>query len=302
MDRRYFLKSSTAIGATAGLAVFARNSSAQTPPTRIGGPKLKLSLNAYSFNTYLRENKISLDGLLEFCAKLGFDAVDPTGYYFPGHPTPPPDDFLNEFKRKAHILGLDISGTGVRNNFAVADKSAREADIKHIKEWVIVSAKMGAPVLRVFAGKEIPEGYTWDQTAQWMADDLGECTEFGEKHGIIIALQNHAGFIKTSDQVLKIFKMVNSKWLGLHLDIGSFPTPDPYEDIEKVISYAVNWQIKENVKTNNGPQKTDLKKLFKIIHNGNYRGYLPLETLGPGDPYEKVTNFLGEVKKVMAEF
>ncbi len=62
----------------------------------------------------------------------------------------------------------------MRNDFAVADKASREADKKHIKEWVQFSVKMGAPVLRVFAGKKKTDGYTWDQTAQWMADDLGE--------------------------------------------------------------------------------------------------------------------------------
>lgn len=299
MNRRTFFKNSALGSAAAGL-ILARNSVAQTPPTRIGGPKLKLSLNAYSFNTYLMENKMSLDGLLEFCAKQGFEAVDPTGYYFPGYPSVPADDFLYNFKYKAHILGLDISGTGVRNDFTVPDKTVREADKKLVKEWIIVSAKMGAPVLRVFAGKGVPDGYSWDQTAQWMAEDLAECAEYGQKHGIIIALQNHAGFIKTSDQILKIFKLVDSKWLGLHLDIGSFPTADPYKDIEKVVSYAVNWQIKEEVKTNAGPQKTDLKKLFNIIRNGNYRGYLPLETLGAGDPYEKVGRFLARVNETLA--
>lgn len=299
MNRRNFLKST-------GMGLLAAGSSAAVAgipkPERIGGPRLKLSLNAYSFNTYLKEGKISLDGLLEFCAKLGFDAVDPTGYYFPGYPAPPDDTFLFNFKRKAHYLGLDISGTGVRNDFAVADKASREADKKHVKEWVVVAQKMGAPVLRVFAGREVPEGYTWDQAARWMADDLAECAEFGARHGVIIALQNHAGFIKTADQVLKIFEMVNSPWLGLHLDIGSFPTADPYNDIEKVVDLAVNWQIKENVKTDKGTEPTDLNLLFTIIRKGNYRGYLPLETLGPGDPYEKVTNFLEQVKKVMKNF
>ena len=90
--------------------------------------------------------------------------------------------------------------------------------------------------------------------------------------------------------------MVNSKWLGLHLDIGSYPTKDPYVDIEKTVKYAVNWQIKEYVKILDTKVKTDLKRLFTIIKKENYRGYLPLETLGPGDPYKKVTKFLGEVK------
>ena len=116
----------------------------------------------------------------------------------------------------------------------------------------------------------------------------------------MIVLQNHAGFLKTADDVLTILKQVNSEWLGLMLDIGSFPTKDPYEDITRVTPYAVTWQIKEHVKVQGKQVKTDLEKLFKIIRKTNYRGYLPLETLGAGDPKIKVTTFLKEVREALA--
>jgi sugar phosphate isomerase/epimerase len=46
---------------------------------------------------------------------------------------------------------MGISGTGVRNNFTTADKSVRDDGVKHIKEFVEVAARLGAPVIRVFA-------------------------------------------------------------------------------------------------------------------------------------------------------
>jgi hypothetical protein len=125
---------------------------------RAGGPRLKTSLNAYSFNKMLSDHLkgtgkgMSLFELLDFCAEHDFDAIDPTGYYFPGYPKPPSDAYLNEFKRRAFVRGLDISGTGVRTHFASADKAKRESDVQLVKDWVEVAARMGAPVLRVFAG------------------------------------------------------------------------------------------------------------------------------------------------------
>jgi hypothetical protein len=44
---------------------------------------LKISLNAFSFDKPLRAGTMTLDDLLEYCAKTGFDGVDLTGYYFP---------------------------------------------------------------------------------------------------------------------------------------------------------------------------------------------------------------------------
>src|ERR1700712_4343619 len=63
------------------------------------GHKNKVSLNAYSFNEPLRNGSMTLDHLLEFCADTGFDAVDVTGYYFPGYPTAPADEYIYHIKR-----------------------------------------------------------------------------------------------------------------------------------------------------------------------------------------------------------
>lgn len=45
---------------------------------KVSGAKIKISLNAYSFNKQLRSGYINLDELLEYCAELNFDAVDIT--------------------------------------------------------------------------------------------------------------------------------------------------------------------------------------------------------------------------------
>ena len=259
------------------------------------GHKFKLSLNVYSFNSLLREGKIDLFDVLDFCAEYNFDAIDPTGYYFPGYPAVPTDDYINEFKRKAFHLGLDISGTGVRNDFANPDPASRKADMEMIKEWIIATAKLGIPYLRVFAGNDKHEGFSRDQVFKWMAKDFQDCCKFGEKYGVIIGLQNHNGFIKTADDVDRLFNMVDSEWFGLNLDIGSYRQKDPYAEVEKNIKYAVTWQIKENVWIDDKETPTDYVKLFQIIKKAGYRGYLPLETLGAGDPFKKVPVLLDKV-------
>jgi len=41
--------------------------------------KIKLSCNLYSFDAPLRSGEMSLEQVVDLCAELGFDAVDPTG-------------------------------------------------------------------------------------------------------------------------------------------------------------------------------------------------------------------------------
>lgn len=262
----------------------------------VKAPRLKLSLNAYSFNEPLRKGDMKLFDLLDFCAEHNFDAVDITGYYFPGYPQVPPDEYIFSLKQKAFKLGLDISGTGVRNDFSTPDAARRKADIILIKQWIEVAAKLGAPVIRVFSGLSVPPGYTWDAIATWMIEDLKECAAHGKAHGVIVAIQNHFDFIKTADEATRLIEGVASDWFGLVLDIGSYRGPDPFNDITSTAKYAVNWQLKENMYVNEVEQKTDVRRIINIIKHSGYRGYVPIETLGAGDPYFKVPAFLKEVK------
>jgi sugar phosphate isomerase/epimerase len=174
---------------------------------------LKTSLNAYSFNKLLndairgRGEGITLMGVLEFAAKNKFDGFDPTGYYFPGYPELPPDSYVDSLKRRAADLGLGISGTGVRNNFTTADKSVRDAGVRHIKQWVEVAARLGAPVVRVFADTQM-RAQTWQSVSNnasradvesWISAALRECADHGRKFGVRIGVQNHGDFLQTGE-------------------------------------------------------------------------------------------------------
>ena len=260
--------------------------------------KLKTSLNAYSFNGPLMKGDMSLDELLEYCAANQFDAVDITAYYFPGYPEVPSDAYLYHIKQKAFLLGLEISGTGVRNDFTDPDPAKRKASVELVKSWIVAAEKLGVPVIRVFSGtadvKDIPR----EKVDDYMVADLKECVEFGKAHGVVVGIQNHHDCLKTAEETIEIIQRVNSDWFGLILDIGSFRT-DAYQEIEKAIPYAVSWQLKENLYVNGFEQKTELNKLMAIIQKSSYRGYIPLETLGEGDPKVKVQLFLQEIRAAM---
>jgi sugar phosphate isomerase/epimerase len=302
-SRRDFMRSMLAVPIAASVPLTVSGisplSSSLFSTSKKHGHKLKLSLNVYSFNNPLRAGEIDLFDVLDFCAEYNMDAIDPTGYYFPGYPEVPSDKYINEFKRKAFLLGLDISGTGVRNDLANPDESSRNADLKMIKAWVVAAAKLGIPNVRVFAGTHEHEGFTRDQVFEWMAKDLKTCCEFGQEFGVVIAVQNHNDFLKTAADVDRIFEMVDSPWMGLNLDIGGYRQHDPYTEIKQNIKYAVTWQIKENVFIDGLETPTDFVKLLGIIKDSAYRGYLPIETLGAGDPYKKVPVLLENVRNAI---
>lgn len=261
--------------------------------------RFKISLNAYSFNKPLTEKTTSLEELITFCSREGFDAIDTTGYYFPGYPVVPPDEYIYRLKNKAHRAGIEISGTGIRNEFALPDKKKRKKEVLFVKKWIEVAAKLGAPVIRIFTGKTLPENHSWNEVEEWIIENIISCVEYARKYGVIVAVQNHNDFVKTADQAIDIIKKVNSEWFGLVLDTGSFITGEPYSEIQKTAKYAVNWQVKEKLNYQGQSTDMDLEKLFRIIKASDYRGYLPIETLSPGDPFQIVPPFLKQVKNAL---
>ena len=44
----------------------------------------------------------------------------------------------------------------------------------------------------------------------------------------------------------------------------------------------------------------DLAKIRNIIDRSDYRGYVPFEALGAGDPRPKIVAFLGQIRKAFS--
>lgn len=289
MNRRHLL------GALAARPLFAAREVSRQPGTRI-----KIGLNAYSFNKPLMAGTMKLPEVIEYCAQQQIDGVDLTGYYFPGYPNVPSDEFLYALKRTAFLNGVTITGTGVRNDFALTDPSSRRGHIQLVKDWVDVAAKLGSDMVRVFSGRELPKGYTFDQVLDWMVPAFAECAKYGKEHGVIVGLQHHDDFLKTAAETIRVVKMVDSDWFSVILDVGSLREGDPYQEIEKLLPYASNWQIKEHVWYGTKRVEIDLPRLRALIEKIGYRGFTPIEALGEGDPKEVVSVFLGKVRKAFA--
>jgi sugar phosphate isomerase/epimerase len=305
-NRRQFL---TTIGAAASAgAVWAAKTES-----------LKPGMNAYSFNKLLndairkRGPGVTLDGVLEFAAKCKFAAFDPTGYFFPGYPKRPDDAYVDALKKHAVDLGLALSGTGVRNNFTTADKDVRAQGVAHIKEWVEVAARLGVPVIRVFADTQM-RAQTWQTVSNgasrkdvqdWIVDALHQCAEQGKKYNVKIGVQNHGDFVATGEQQLELIKAVGSDFCGPIVDTGYYKTQDPYMDIALVAPHAVNWQVKQSVFGEESEAPTDLIRLLKIVRKSGYNGYLPIETLSPQgkpyDPFTVVPAFLAQLNDAIAK-
>lgn len=256
----------------------------------------KLSVAAYSFRHHLPQDgkpgKITLADFFEVAANLGMTAVEPTGYYF----TAEDAEYVHALRAKAHRLGLDISGTAIRNDFCDPDSDRRKAEVAHVKHWVDVALQLGAPHIRVFAGNP-HKGVSDEQATAWAIECLKECADYAGTQGIFLGIENHGYLTTSGDKLIEVASGVGHEWLGINLDTGNFDER-PYDNIARAAPMAVNVQLKLEVAglTPKSKEPADFARIFRILRDNGYRGYVALEYEGKEDPYTGVPKFLADVR------
>jgi sugar phosphate isomerase/epimerase len=255
---------------------------------------MRLSCCAYSYRQPLQNDTMSLEAFLETVRDMHLDGVELTAYYFPSTERA----YLNQLKRRAHELGLAISGTAIGSDFAQPEAEKRRAHIQMTKEWTDHSVVLGAPTLRVFAGP-VREGSTQEQAFGWVVECLQECAAYAAERGVLLALENHGGLTSTADQTLALLQAVDSEWLGLNLDFGNF-SGDAYTQIAQCASYAVATHAKIVYKGVGGHEKVDYRHVRSIMENVGYRGFLAIEYEENEDPLTAVPAFARELQEAFA--
>jgi len=304
------------------------------PATKYYTGDYKLSLNMYTFNSNINSAlnnqstppPLSTLDTIKWAGDIGFDAVDVTLYYIPGYtaaslPEVPGDEiisFVHQVKETAIKAGIEISGTGIRNDFASTNAAQREMDIERIKYWLKPAEAMGAPVMRVFAGL-VPEDiaiYGWDHiTKNRIVPALREVADYAaDNHpNVLIAIQNHADMLCTANQTIQLIKWVNRRNVGVVNDTGSFMdfmSRDAsqykwYDDIALVNPYAFNFQVKTKPAGAGTKEDIDLVRFFTDLRKSPYRGYVPIELLWTASektneiPFQETKKFLETVREVM---
>jgi sugar phosphate isomerase/epimerase len=300
LSRRQFLR--TSLGAGLGWvgvsAMGLRSAWGIEPIRRSGWPRFALSLAAYSFREFFSPKagarRITLFEFIDYCAEQGLQGTELTSYYFP---EPLEDEFLRRVRRHAFLRGLAVSGTAVGNNFVLPPGPERDRQIQLVKTWVDRAVVLGAPHIRVFAGSK-PAGMDMAQAKALCVQALQECCEYAGSRGIFLGLENHHGIVAEVEDMLDIVRAVQSPWFGVNLDTGNFYTDDPYADLAKCAPYAVNVQVKVDIRRR-GQTKSepaDLQRLAQILRAANYQGYVALEYEGAEDPWTAVPVWLKKMK------
>lgn len=300
MKRRDFLQTGCLAGVASAALTASPECLAMGPIDRPSPGHLRVSLAAYSLRKYLqpagdKPAEMDLFEFVDFCHAHELAGAELTSYYFP---TNVDDDYLLKLKRHCHLRGVSISGGAIRNDFTQLDPLAVARDVAHTRQWIGHYAKLGAPTIRIFAGQPI--------AGEDLSKSLARCAQICQlacidaaQHGVILALENHGGVTARAEGLLEIVQQVESPAFGVNFDSGNFNSSnDPYRELEMIAPYAVNAQVKVEVRIDGMAQPTDFSRVMQILRRANYSGWVALEYEAAQDPLEAIPAYLKQLKQL----
>lgn len=275
--RREFLQGAAAVAA--GLAL----SSNSIVQAKEADKLYDISLAGWSLHKAIFGGKVNhLDFSKIAKEDFGITGVEYVNQFFKDKATDA--TYLAELNKRANDYGVKqllimIDGEGALG--APSDKDRTKAIENHYK-WVDAAKTLGCHSIRVnaqSAGK--PE-----EAAKLAADGLSRLTEYGDKAGINIIVENHGGLSSDGQWLAGVIKSVNNPRCGTLPDFGNFNLGlgkqyDRYKGVTELMPFAKAVSAKSHDFDAEGNEiHTDYFKMMKIVVDAGYHGYVGIEYEG----------------------
>jgi sugar phosphate isomerase/epimerase len=283
--RRDFLKTSAAGFAFAGAAP-------GTPAKTL--PRLLPGCCAYSYGSYLKDDRMTMQDFIVKAVELGVLGVELTAYWLKS--TEPA--YLAGLRTLGHKQGMPFSGVAIGTQMCQPDGAKRREATESITKWVDATDMLGASHLRVF-GDVLPPGATVAQGIDWVVEVMKPACDYAGRKGIILGMETHMGLTVKAANVLEILHRVDSPYAGCTLDISNWKS-EPYEDIAACLPYASNAHIRDYWGEAKNP--LDLDRVFGMFAKAGYKGYMSVEYEGAEDPMTGVPKLVEKVKRLSRKF
>ncbi len=280
IHRRQFLQAAGAVAAGTGLGF----ANPQTPEANAEEsinktPRLLAGCCAYSYGPDLRRGRMTMEDFILKAVELRLDGIDMTAYYFKSTEAA----YLAGLRHLAYKNAVPFSGAACGVSMVQADAAKRAQALAEIKNWVDVADQLGAPHLRVFAGK-LPPGATLPQAIGWVVEIMKAASDYSGKKGIMIGVEDHSGVTQNAGVCLEVMHRVDSPYAGINLDITHFiptPTQDAYAQIAACIPYATNTHIRDYFDDHT---PVDMDRVWRLFSQAGFKGYMSAEYERDEDP------------------
>ncbi len=284
-NRRQFLQqmSGLAAGAVLGQNVFA----AETVKKSF----FEISLAQWSLHKALFAKQLdNLDFPEKAKNDFGISVVEYVNVFFKDKAKD--TSYLNELLKrcrdndvKNHLIMCDGEG-----NLGAAKDADRLIAVENHYKWVDAAKHLGCATIRVNAAGEGSRS----AVAKAAVDGLGRLSEYADKVGINVIVENHGSYSSDGSWLAGVMKEVNKKNVGTLPDFGNFcikrdasnwmtclESYDRYVGTKELMPFAKGVSAKTYDFDEQGNCiETDYYKIMKIVKDSGFKGYIGIEYEG----------------------
>lgn len=207
-------------------------------------------------------------------------------------------DFINEPELidqcldTAERVGVKIDNFSLNANFLQLTEDEYEAEVKRVKEYIDVVAKLKVSTMRVDCSAFRRPVAT--NTTEHFIKELptviavyNNLCDYAAQYNITILLENHGFHINGAERVAQIFEAMKGKNFGGQIDCGNFVCVDDLAEVavKKTIGYATTVHMKdfyirpEDQDPGDASQFNCSNSWFRSVYGNYLRGSI----LGQGD-------------------
>jgi len=242
-----------------------------------------ISLAEWSFHRALKANLMSnLDFPVKARKDFDIGAVEYVNRFFIDKPRD--TAYLKELNNRCRDNGVKsmlimCDDLGELGN---TDDAERAQVVENHFPWVDAAQFLGCHSIRVnCAGKGSPE-----DVALAGMNGLGKLSEYAQKAGINVIVENHGGYSSNGEWLSGVIKSVGMSNCGTLPDFGNFELADnSWYDRYKGVGEMMPFAKAVSAKTHNFDEQghcveTDYVRMLKIVKDAGYRGYIGIEYEG----------------------
>ena len=247
----------------------------------------EISLAEWSLHRLLEANKMTN---LDFPAKAKNDFDINVVEYVNSFFKDKAEDiaYLNELLQRCKDNGVTNNLIMIDNEGPLADPDniKRNAAVENHYKWIDAAKYLGCTMVRVNAfGEGSPEAV---QKAG--AEGLNKLSEYAEKAGIQITVENHGGVTSNGEWLAGLMQLTNNKNVGTLPDLGNFcirwegswdnckEMYDRYKGVSEIIPYAKGISAKtKDFDADGNCVETDYIRMMKMIKDAGFKGYMGIE-------------------------
>lgn len=244
---------------------------------------MRLCCLSLSFKPEFASGQMDDLRFIDLCGKLELDGVDFNLSSFRSVDK----EHLKKVKKACVERGLTLACLGISNNFG---RPAEEQGAL-IRQGIDTAQYLGIPLVRLFAGSPA-KGDSREVVWKRCVEGLRRAAEYGEKAGVVAALQNHNhnNVAGTGEDVARLLKEVGHPWCSHILDTGQYlgsrgasgaKPDDPekydlYRSIERTAGLAVFVRAKLYRLKNGKEEWLDYDRIWPILRKVKFNGFVSL--------------------------